>query len=248
MKTIALVNQKGGVAKTTSCLNVGAALAKLGKKVLLIDFDPQGSLTNTLGISEIPEDQPTSYEVITGAAKIKDARISIDLKYDLIPVDVRISGTEDQFSGKELNLKKALDLVKNDYDYCLIDCSPALNLFTVMALAAANSAIIPVQPQYLAVAGLVLLTDTIKAVQGSINPDLDLMGLIITLFDGRRNQDRELEEVLRSGFQVFRTTVRYNSKLAEAPIFKKDVFEYDPKGHGAIAYMDIAKEIIEREN
>lgn len=248
MKTIAFVNQKGGVGKTTTALNVGAALAKLGERVLLIDFDPQGSLTTVLGINGLPDDQATSYEVISGSAKIQDARISIDLKYDLLPLDVRMSGTEDDFLGKEDRLKKALDQVESDYDFCLIDCSPALNRFTFMALAAADFAIIPVPPQYLPIAGLILLSDTISAVQKSLNPKLKLLGLIITLYDGRRNQDRELEPALRSNFQVFRTTVRYNSKIAEAPMSGKDIFETDPKGYGASAYMDIATEIIERVN
>ena len=242
MRTIALFNQKGGVAKTTSCLNLGAALTILGKKVLLIDADPQGSLTKCF-IDVDPSEHPTTYEVLTGAAPIREA--VIPGKYDLIPLDLRIAGAEDEMTGKEDALRKALRKVAKDYDFCLIDCGPSLSVFSAIALTAADEAIVPVAAEYMALDGLALVTETVDLIQKTRNPGLKISGVIVTLYDVRRRQDRDCEAAIREYFpQTFEDVVRRSSKVAEAPGYGMDIFEYDPKNIAAAAYMNIAKKII----
>lgn len=247
MRTIAFVNQKGGVGKTTSCQNIGAALAAMGYKVLLVDLDPQGSLTRCCGKLSL-SDQGTTFEAMTGQEPLNQVILSGDPDgYDFIPLDQRMSGKESLFKGKVNTLKNTLSQAKSRYDYVLIDCCPGLNVFTLMGLAAADSAIIPVAAQYLALDGLVQLMETITLVKEKVNPDLKIGGVIVTMFDGRRNIDKNIADAVRKRFpQTFKANVRYNSKTAEAPSAGMSVIKYDPKGAGAAAYMDIAKEIIER--
>lgn len=248
MKTIAIINQKGGVGKTTTTINLAAALAKLGKRVLMIDFDPQGSLSSFFGFDEIQDGQATSYEILTGKAKIQDARISIGGKYDLILLDQRISGTEDDFSGRPDVLSKILRQVKNKYDYVLIDCSPSLGVLTIVALTASDSAIIPVESQLMAIKGLSQILDTISVVHDDLNPRLRIGGVVLTKYDSRRTQDKIIEAEVRDLIpETFTTPVKINSKIAESAIYQRDIFEHDPKGPGAAAYMDIAQEMIKRE-
>lgn len=253
MKVLAFVNQKGGVAKTTSALNTGAALAIAGKKVLLVDLDPQGSLSKCAGFRDI-DDDPTTYEVIKGDADINDA---IKTKqgvapYDILPTDIRMSGAEIELisvPGRDTLLKEALDGLKKPYDYVLIDCSPSLNILTLMALTASTSLIIPIAAQYMPLDGMAQLLPTVELVKKRLNKGLDVGGVIITMYDNRRSLDKEIVEAVKKKFptQTFKTVVKNNSKLAEAPTFGKDIFEYDPKSAGAEAYNAIAQEIIERE-
>lgn len=246
MKVIAFINQKGGVGKTTSCLNMGAALALMGNSVLLIDFDPQGSLTKNLGIRDL-SGQSTVYEVLSGSAEIRSSIIKLG-KYDLLPIDIRMAGSEDQFKGKETQLRKVLDRVRNDYDYCLIDCSPALNRFPVMALAAADRAIIVSSALFSAADGLLQVMDTLYYVLNTYKKDLAAY-LLITLYDGRRSLDRETVKFIKNRYPMtFENVVKFNIKVAEAPIMGQDIFEYDPKGSAAAAYMAVTKEFLEREN
>ncbi len=253
MKTISFVNQKGGVAKTTCCLNIGAALARAGKKVLLVDMDPQGSLTLCAGIYGL-NGQATLYEAIKGEADInaviRTKHGSAD--YDVLPVDFRMSAAEQQLSGKigkEVLLKKALEKLKKKYDYVLIDCSPSLNLLTIMALAASDRYVIPVTAQYIPLAGIAQLETTAGMVKEYLNSKLKLTGVIIAMYDSRRTLDKEIVKEIQENFpgKVFSTFVRNNSKLAEAPTFGKDIFEYAPKSIGAEAYTDIAEELMRRE-
>ncbi len=253
MKTLAFINQKGGVAKTTSVLNVGAALAMKGKKVLLIDLDPQGSLSKCAGFRDL-NDSLTTYEVIKDNQDINQA---IQTKqgiatYDILPTDIRMSGAEIQLANlpnRDMLLKEALEGLKTAYDYILIDCSPSLNIFTLMALTAAHSVIIPVTAQYMSLDGIAQLLLTIDLVREEMNTDLKIGGVIITMYDGRRNLDKEIIKAIQAKFptETFQTVIKNNSKLAEAPTYGKDIFEYAPKSDGAKAYKALAEEITERE-
>lgn len=253
MKTISFVNQKGGVAKTTSALNIGAALAIAGKKVLLVDLDPQGSLSKCAGFRDL-KGSPTAYEVIMGDVNIKDAIRTKEAvaPYDILPIDIRMSGAELKLvnvPGRDFLLKEALESVKRKYDYVLIDCSPSLNIFTLMALTASNKYIIPVTAQYMPLEGMAQLIETADRVKKILNKRLELGGVIVAMYDNRRSLDREVIEAIRNRFpkEIFKTVVKNNSKLAEAPAKAKDIFEYDAKSSGAEAYRELTKEIIERE-
>lgn len=253
MKVLAFVNQKGGVAKTTSALNIGAALAIKGKRVLLVDLDPQGSLSKSAGFRNIDE-EPTIYEVIKGDVDINQA---IKTKqavapYDVLPTDIRFSGAEIELisvPGRDTLLREALEGLKTPYDYVLIDCSPSLNILTLMALTAANSVIIPVAAQYMPLDGMAQLLPTVELVKKRLNKGLNIGGIIVTMYDSRRSLDKGIIDAVKAKFptEVFSTVVRNNSKLAEAPTYGKDIFEYAPKSSGAEAYRSIAQEIIERE-
>lgn len=253
MQVLAFVNQKGGVAKTTSALNIGAALAIEGKSVLLVDLDPQGSLSKCAGFRSL-DDDPTTYEVIKGDADINQAiKTKQGVKpYDVLPTDIRMSGAEIELisvPGRDALLKEALDGLEKAYDYVLIDCSPSLSILTLMALTAANSVIIPVAAQYMPLDGMAQLLPTVELVKKRLNKGLKIGGVIVTMYDSRRSLDKSIIEAVKAKFptEVFSTVVRNNSKLAEAPTYGKDIFEYAPKSSGADAYRAITQEIIERE-
>ena len=253
MKIISFVNQKGGVAKTTSTLNTGAALAIAGKSVLLIDLDPQGSLSKCAGFRDLDNDF-TTYEVIKGDADINDAIKTKQgvASYDILPNDIRMSGAEIELisvPGRDTLLREALDGLKKPYDYVLIDCSPSLNILTLMALTASNSLIIPVAAQYMPLDGMAQLLPTVELVKKRLNKGLFIGGVLITMYDSRRSLDKGIIEAVKGRFadETFNTIVKYNSKTAEAPTYGKDIFEYAPKSAGAEAYRAVAKEIIERE-
>lgn len=254
MEILSFVNQKGGVAKTTSCLNVGAALAMAGKKVLLIDLDPQGSLSKCAGIRD-QEGKPTTYEVLKGDCDINDAirtkQTATGVKYDILPTDIRMSGAEVELitaPGRDMLLKDAIEGLTRRYDYLLIDCSPSLNIFTLMALSASTQVIIPVAAQYMPLDGMAQLLPTIELVQKRINKGLKIGGVIITMYDSRRSLDKGIADAIRQAFpkQTYKTVIRYNSKLAEAPTYGADIFEYARKSNGAEDYKAVAEEIIER--
>lgn len=249
MKTIAFINQKGGVAKTTSCINVGAALASLGYKVLLIDLDPQGSLSKSLGCRDL-EDADTINEVIRGAdpngAIIKDL-----FNYDILPANIRLSGAEIDLimePGRDTLLKDAIKRIKTKYDYILIDCPPSLSILTLMALAAANQLIIPVAAQYLPLDGLAQLLKTIDKAKERLNKKLSICGILITMYNSRRALDADILQTIRDRFakEAFTEVIKINSKLAEAPTAGKDIFTYAPKSPGAESYLNVAQELIKR--
>ena len=258
MEIIAFVNQKGGVGKTTSCLNVGAALRlHEGQRVLLVDADPQGNLTASAGI-DLNDADVTLLEVLKGSADINTAIKTkaatygaTEYPYDIIPADIMLSGVDIELSaepGREFILKECFSKLEKTYDYILIDCPPALSLTTVMALTAADKAIIPVQAHFLALNGVALLYDTIQRIKRRLNPQLDVGGVIMTMYDPRKILNREVYDSLTRTFpgQIFDTTVSNSIALAEAPSTGKDIFEYKPFSKAADQYAEIAHEIKER--
>ena len=247
MKTIAIINQKGGVGKTTTAVNVSAGLALEGYKVLLVDCDPQGNATQSVR-REPTDEEPTLYEVLKGSANINDA-IKPGI-YDLLPTDIRLSAAELELASvpaRELLLKEALNDLKTAYDYIIIACAPSLSLITLEALVACNSYIIPVQAAYLPLRGIKQLLDTIELVKKRLNKSLDLLGVVVTMYDNRRSLDKELLDNIAAAFpgRVL-TLVPNNIALAEAQATGQDVYSYAPNSKGAEVYRELTKEIIKR--
>lgn len=246
MKTIAFTNQKGGVGKTTSTINVGAGLCLQGKKVLLVDLDPQANLTYSLRMNSQRLDT-TIYDVLKGRTNPSEAIISHN-GFDILPSSIDLSGAEMEFANepaRETLLKNTLGKVADGYDYVLIDCPPNLGLLTLNAFTAVNEVFIVLQSEYLALHGLSKLMDVIKVVKERLNPEIEISGIICTLFDGRKNLNKEVVDHIQDYFgdKVFNTLIRDNVALAEAPSHHKTIFEYDPESHGAKDYMSLAKEI-----
>lgn len=245
MKTIAFTNQKGGVGKTTSTINVGAGLCLEGKKVLLVDLDPQANLTYSLRMNS-QRLENTIYEVLKGEAHPQEAIISHN-GFDILPSSINLSGAAMEFANepaRETLLKHSLSELDH-YDYMLIDCPPNLGLLTLNAFTAVNEIFIVLQSEYLALHGLSKLMDVIKIVKQRLNPSIEITGIICTLFDGRKNLNREVVDHIKDYFgnKVFNTIIRDNVALAEAPSHHKTIFEYDPESHGAHDYLQLAKEI-----
>jgi chromosome partitioning protein len=250
MKTriISLVNQKGGVGKTTSVKNIGAGLAALNKKVLVIDMDSQASLTNSLGIKfkGLPN---TIYEILKKSIHVKDAVIKKSNCLSLIPSNIKLAGFEIELSaivGREFLLKEAISSIVSDYHYILLDCPPSLGLLTLNALTVSKEIFIPAQTEYLALEGIVKILETADLVKTRLNPDLQVTGVIGTLFDSRKKLAREVVEKLQIHFKdkLFKTLIKDNIALAEAPSFGKDIFSYKPSSSGAECYMNLCKEIL----
>lgn len=245
MKTIAFTNQKGGVGKTTSTINVGAGLSLQGKKVLLVDLDPQANLTYSLRMNS-QRIEKSIYDVLKGTARPEEALISHN-GFDILPSSVDLSAAEMEFvnePARETLLKHSLKKLEG-YDYVLVDCPPNLGLLTLNALTAVSEVYIVLQSEYLALHGLSKLMDVIRVVQERLNPDIEISGIICTLFDNRKNLNREVVGHIKDYFgnKVFRTLIRDNVALAEAPSYHKTIFEYEPESFGAQDYMALAKEI-----
>ncbi|UQZ91324.1 chromosome partitioning protein ParA (plasmid) [Deltaproteobacteria bacterium Smac51] len=246
-RIIALVNQKGGVGKTTSTINIGAALAARKKKVLLVDLDPQASLTIALGAKGAA---PTVYDVLKGRAGI-GAAVLAHGAYRLVPSGPDLSGAELEIAsvaGRECILKEALEAVEKDYDFILIDCPPSLSLLTLNALVAAGEIFVILQTEFLALEGMSQLLDTVDLVKKRLNSQLRLGGIVATQHDKRKGLHREVLESIKKHFPqaVFKTAVRNAVALAEAASFGRDIFEYRPKSAGAEDYANLAKEILNR--
>lgn len=248
---IAFANQKGGVGKTTSVLNTGAALAEKGKAVFIIDIDPQAHLTAGSGIS--PYDvYPTIYEVLQGEADPAEAIIKLDTKagaLHLLPASIGLASAESSLisePGREYLLKGGIERVKDYYDYILIDCPPSLGILTVNAFTAANEIIIPLQTEYFALHGTRQLMEIINKVQDRINPELKLTGVLITMVDGRNKIHSEIIELIREQFKnkVFKTVIRKNIALVEAPSFGQSIFTYRASSTGAKDYKDFVDELV----
>ncbi|OQB15264.1 MAG: Sporulation initiation inhibitor protein Soj [Firmicutes bacterium ADurb.Bin193] len=251
MKVIAVANQKGGVGKTTTAVNASACLAEKGKRVLIIDIDPQGNTTSGLGIDRKTVGF-TVYDVLINGTDIKKAVVHTAWdNLDICSSSIHLAGAEIELvsvQGREFRLKNALKAVRDDYDFVIIDCPPSLGFLTLNALAAANTVLIPIQCEYYALEGLSQLTATIRSVRKSINPDLDIEGALLTMFDARTNLSIEVvEEVKRAlPHKVCSTIIPRNVRLSEAPSFGEPIIAYDTNSRGAMCYRALAEELIER--
>jgi len=248
-RIIAISNQKGGVGKTTTAINLSACLAEKGKKVLTIDMDPQGNTTSGLGIDK-NEVEDTSYEVLLGEAKIENAITkSIMDGLFVVPSERGLAGAEIELIGKvdrEFILKKEVERIKDDYDFIIIDCPPSLGLITLNAFAASDSILIPIQCEYYALEGLSQLTKTIKLVKQGINPNLHIEGVLLTMYDSRTNLSVQIAEDVRKyfGATVYKTVIPRNVRLSEAPSYGRPIMAFDNKSKGAECYKKLANEVI----
>lgn len=245
-KTIAISNHKGGVGKTTSTLNIGAALQRMGKRVLLVDMDPQANLTQSLGLMD---HSPTIYEALRGEGKLEPVEVLPGL--DVVTSTLDLSGAEVELSsepGREYILKELLDPLQGHYDYILLDSPPSLGLLTINAFTAAQEVYIPLQAHYLALQGLTKLQEVVDRVAKRLNKGLRIGGVFVTQYDGRKVLNRNVLETVRKHFDgvTFKTTIRDNIALAEAPTQGVDVFRYAPRSSGAADYQALAKEVEKR--
>lgn len=250
-KTYVVANQKGGVGKTTTCVNTAVCLAEAGATVLLIDIDPQCNATHGLGLHEI--EGPNSYDVFTGNATASSAVMPAGIKnLYLIPSTPDLAGTSVELpgrDGREFILAEALASVNQNFDYVFIDCPPSLGLLTLNALVAADKVIVPVQCEYYALEGLRQLMETVTAVRESLNPRLEVAGLLMTMHDARTRLSSQVVQEVRTHFPelTYRTVIPRNVRLSEAPSFGKPISHYDPTCAGSDAYFDLATEVVERD-
>lgn len=243
---VSLLNHKGGVGKTTSAINIGAGLVELGKKVLLIDLDPQANLTISLGI---PRQRHTIYEALRGEGEL--VPYTHKPNFDVITSSLDLSGAEMELineAGREFILRDLINQVVDDYDYILIDCPPSLGLLTLNALTSSRYVLIPLQTEFLAVQGLAKIKQVIDKVKMRLNKQLEMSGVIATMYDSRRVLNRDVVDTIHKYFgeKVFKTYIRDNVALAEAPAQRKDIFDYSPKSPGAVDYLALSKEIMAR--
>jgi chromosome partitioning protein len=251
-KIIAISNQKGGVGKTTTAVNLGASLAQNGKKVLVIDHDPQGNTTSGVGLKK-SEIKKCIYDVLINETPINEVIMSTQIAtLNVIPATIKLAGAEAELVGmmaRDQRLKRAIEPQKDEYDYILIDCPPSLGNLTINALAAANSIIVPIQCEYYALEGLSQLMKTIQLVQKYSNPDLVIEGVLLTMYDNRTNLSVQVSDEVRRYFdgKVYNAIIPRNIRLSEAPSYGMPITLYDEKSKGAEAYLELAKEVISNE-
>jgi chromosome partitioning protein len=254
---LSVSNQKGGVGKTTTAINLGTALAAVGEKVLILDIDPQGNASTGLGVLR-GQRRTTAYDVIVGGAAITDAAVSTAVPgLDLAPSDADLSGVELELAsaqGRSFRLRDAIGRLRaapegGGYSYILIDCPPSLNLLTVNALAAADAVLVPLQCEFFALEGLTQLMRTVELVRGSLNPRLEIQGVVLTMYDKRNSLSDQVAKDVRAHFgdKVYETVIPRNVRVSEAPSFGKPVLVYDLKCAGSQAYLKLAREVVGRE-
>ena len=250
-KVMAIINQKGGVGKSTTAINLSAALGQLGKQVLLVDLDPQGNSSSGLGI-EKSQVHNCVYDVLLNDVAIEDVIIpDVGEGLDLVPATINLAGAEVELvseMARENRLKDAVGSLRGKYDYVFIDCPPSLGLLTVNALVAADKLLIPIQCEFYALEGVTKLLDSMKRVKTRLNPTLDIFGVLLTMYDGRTTLSRQVVEEVRSYFgkTVFTTLIPRTVKVSEAPSFGQPITQYDPSGKGAQSYVNLAKEVVQR--
>jgi chromosome partitioning protein len=251
-RTIAIANQKGGVGKTTTAINLGAALAANDLRVLVVDADPQGNSTSGLGVAKL-EGQPTTYEVLVSDIPTQSAIVSTTFAgLSLLPADQNLVAANIDLVDvpeRESRLRRKLEELIGSFDFVLIDCPPALGLLTINALVASDTVLIPIQCEFFALEGISQLVDTIQRIRGSFRPDLRIEGVLLTMYDDRTTLTKQVETDLREFFgrDVFRTVIPRNVKLAEAPSHGLTILTYDPRSRGAESYIQLAKEILSHE-
>ena len=252
VKVIAIANQKGGVGKTTTSVNLSACLAELDKKVLLIDLDPQGNSTSGFGFDKTKIKQSV-YNMLVNDIPAESLILKTQIdNLMILPATIQLAGAEIELvsiMSRETKLKRAVDSIKYDYDYVIIDCPPSLGLLTINALTAANSVLVPIQCEFYALEGLSQLMNTITLVQKNLNPALTLEGVVLTMFDARTNLSIQVVDEVKNHFRhkVYQTIIPRNVRLSEAPSHGQPVTKYDPKSRGSQVYFDLAKEVIDDE-
>ncbi|MCD6347377.1 MAG: ParA family protein [Bacteroidales bacterium] len=253
VKIISIANQKGGVGKTTTAINLAASLAVLEYKVLLVDADPQANATSGTGF-DVRTVKTSIYECIIDEARAADIILNSEIEgFDILPSNIDLVGAEIEMlnlPNREKMMAKVIDEVKDSYDFVLIDCSPSLGLLTVNALTASDSVIIPVQCEYFALEGLGKLLNTIKIIQSRLNPELEIEGFLLTMYDSRLRLSNQVYEEVKKHFQqmVFETIIRRNVKLGEAPSYGKPVVMYDADSKGSVNYLNLARELLQKNN
>lgn len=251
-KVIAVFNQKGGVGKTTTNVNLSASIGKMGKKILVLDLDPQGNTTSGYGVDKNSVES-TIYEVMLDSLDIREAIINTEFdNIDIVAAATELSGAEIELTtmkDREFILKNALEPIREEYDYIFIDCPPSLGMLTINSLTAVDSVLIPIQCEYYALEGVSQLMETIKLVKSRLNPNLDIQGVVLSMFDGRANLSIQVVEEVKRYFKgsVYTTLIPRNVRLAEAPSHGKPVIYYDSKCRGTEAYLELAEEFIDLE-
>ena len=250
-RIITIANQKGGVGKTTTAINLSACLAEAGQHVMLVDFDPQGNASSGLGV-EIEEHEHTVYDLMAEEAGLDECLVkNVQDNLDVLPSDMNLAGAEIEFQeieNKETLLKRYLDQVRDDYDFILIDCPPSLNILTINALTAADTVLVPIQCEYYALEGLSQLVATIRQVKRLYNPTLDLEGVLLTMYDGRLNLTMQVVAEVKKFFpqKVYKTTIPRNVRLSEAPSYGQPALYFDRTSKGSIAYGQLAEEFLSK--
>lgn len=252
-RTIAIANQKGGVGKTTTAINLSACLAEKGKKVLAVDMDPQGNMTSGLGVDKDSVEN-TIYNLIIGESKMEEVLIKDVLEnLDIIPTNIDLSGAEIELldvEEKEYIVRNEIDKIKDNYDFIIIDCPPSLSMLTINAMTTADSVLVPIQCEYYALEGLSQLIHTVELVRDRLNPKLTIEGVVFTMYDARTNLSLQVVENVKDNLEqtIYKTIIPRNIRLAEAPSYGIPINKYDPKSAGTESYLRLADEVIDKEN